>query len=147
MFTATYVTSIVAVKLDNVLKENIHFTWLSAINMPDHKIPNRFRSDRIKDVLKEIFVQIVKLLVESGYVSLQKVLIDGTKMESRAIRYTFDWGNSIKTTKSEMTIQIQQLRDYTQSVTKEELENTEDVEFRKIDSQNVKQTIIKIDTA
>lgn len=124
-------------KMENVLKENIHFMWLSAMNRPDHNTLNRFRSDRLKDVLKEIFAQVVKLLVESGHVSLQEVYIDGTKIESRANRYTFVWGNSIKTNKAKMSVQLQQLWDYTQSVAKEELENTEDVAFKKIDTQKV----------
>ncbi len=134
-------------KMENVLKENIHFMWLSAMNRPDHNTLNRFRSDRLKDVLKEIFAQVVKLLVESGHVSLQEVYIDGTKIESRANRYTFVWGNSIKTNKAKMSVQLQQLWDYTQSVAKEELQDTENVDFKKIDSQKVKQTISQIDTA
>jgi len=134
-------------KMEDVLKENIHFMWLSAMNRPDHNTLNRFRSDRLKDVLKEIFAQVVKLLVESGHVSLQEVYIDGTKIESRANRYTFVWGNSIKTNKAKMSVQLQQLWDYTQSVAKEELENTEDIDFKKIDTQKVKQTISQIDAA
>lgn len=134
-------------KMEGALKENIHFMWLSAMNRPDHNTLNRFRSDRLKNVLKEIFAQVVKLLVESGHVSLKEVYTDGTKIESRANRYTFVWGNSIKTNKAKMSVQLQQLWDYTQSVAKEELENTEDVDFKKIDSQKVKQTISQIDTA
>lgn len=134
-------------KMESVLKENIHFMWLSAMNRPDHNTLNRFRSDRLKNVLKEIFAQVVKLLVETGHVSLQEVYVDGTKIESRANRYTFVWGNSIKTNKAKMSVQLQQLWDYTQSVAKEKLQNPENVDFKKMDSEKVKQTISQIDTA
>ena len=61
--------------METALKENIHFMWLSAMNHPDHNTLNRFRSDRLKNVLKEIFAQVVMLLVESGHVSLQEIYV------------------------------------------------------------------------
>jgi transposase len=39
-------------KMEAALKENIHFMWLSGISRPDHNTLNRFRSERLKDVLK-----------------------------------------------------------------------------------------------
>ena len=56
----------------------------------------------MKEVLKEIFAQVVLLLVESGHVSLPEIYVDGTKIESKANRYTFVWGNAIKTSKIRM---------------------------------------------
>ena len=53
-------------KLENALKENIHFMWLSGMSKPDHNTINRFRSDRLKDVLKTVFSQVVLLLAEWG---------------------------------------------------------------------------------
>lgn len=134
-------------KMESALKENVHLMWLSGMNQPDHNTLNRFRSDRLKDVLKEIFGQVVLLLVESGHVSLKEVYIDGTKIESKANRYTFVWGNSIKTNKAKMSEQLKELWDYTQEVAKEELINPETVDFKEIDHQKVQQTIAQIDHA
>lgn len=39
-------------RMGSALKENIHFMWLAGMNKPDHNTINRFRSDRLKDVLK-----------------------------------------------------------------------------------------------
>ena len=76
-------------KMEFAIEENIHFMWLSGMNRPDHNTLNRFRSERLKDVLKEIFTQVVLLLFESGHESLQEIYVDSTKIESRANRYTF----------------------------------------------------------
>ena len=133
-------------KIESALKENIHFMWLSGMNRPDHNTINRFRSERLKDVLKEIFSQVVLLLAESGHISLKEVYIDGTKIESRANKYTFVWGNAIKTNRAKILVQLKELWDYTQSVASEELQDRGDIDFTKIDSQKVKQTITEIET-
>ena len=83
-------------KLEQALKENVHFMWLSAMNRPDHNTLNRFRSERLKGELKEIFAQIVLYLEKEGLVSLQTIFTDGTKIEANANRYTFVWGKAIK---------------------------------------------------
>jgi transposase len=134
-------------KMEFALKENIHFMWLSGMSRPDHNTLNRFRSERLKDVLKEIFAQVVLLLVESGHVSLHEIYVDGTKIESRANRYTFVWGNAIKTSKARMAEQLKSLWEYTQLVAKEELQNTEATDFAEIGAEKVKQTIDAIDQA
>jgi transposase len=48
--------------MEAALKENIHFMWLSGMNRPDRNTLNRFRSERLKDVLKEIFAEVVMML-------------------------------------------------------------------------------------
>src|SRR5512133_105830 len=48
-------------KIEQATKQNIHFMWLSAMSYPDHNTINRFRSDRLNGVLKEIFSQIKRL--------------------------------------------------------------------------------------
>jgi transposase len=134
-------------KMELAIKENIHFMWLSGMNRPDHNTLNRFRSERLKDVLKEIFAQVVLLLVESGHVSLQEIYVDGTKIESRANRYTFVWGNAIKTSKARIADQLKSLWEYTQQVAKDELQNAEVTDFKEIEAEKVKQTIATIDQA
>jgi transposase len=134
-------------KMEMALKENIHFMWLSGMNRPDHNTLNRFRSERLKDVLKEIFAQVVLLLVDSGHISLQEIYVDGTKIESKANRYTFVWGNAIKTNKAKISEQLKYLWNYAQEIAKEELSNPEVIEFKEINADKVQETITKIDEA
>jgi len=134
-------------KIEAALKENIHFMWLAGMSTPDHHTINRFRSERLTDILKEIFAQIVLLLVESGHVSLKEVYTDGTKIEANANRYTFVWGNAIKASKERIKKQLHELWAYTQAVAAEEMDDDTPPDFDKIDSEKVKQTIEKIDAA
>jgi transposase len=134
-------------KMEAALKENIHFMWLSGMSRPDHNTINRFRSERLKDVLKEIFSQVVMLLAESGHVSLQEIYVDGTKIESKANRYTFVWGKAIKTSRERIKDQLKELWDYAQSVAQEEIQDTSVVEFNDISAKKVQEVIDTIDKA
>jgi transposase len=143
----SYLTNIYSSrKMETALKENIHFMWLSGMNKPDHNTINSFRGHRLKDTLKDIFTQIVQLLAAEGLISLKEVYVDGTKIESVANRYTFVWGNSIKTNKEKINKQIDELWQYAQKVAAEELDEPEPPTFDKIDAQKVQETIEKIDS-
>jgi transposase len=133
-------------KIEAALKENIHFMWLSGMSRPDHNTINRFRSDRLKDVLKEVFSQVVMLLTEAGHVDLKEVYTDGTKIEANANKYTFVWGKAIKTNKERIAAQLEELWNYSQQVAQEEL-NEEVPDFACVEPEKVEQTIEKINTA
>ena len=83
-------------KMEEAVKSNIHFMWLTGMQRPDHNTINRFRSQRLAGALKDIFSQVVKLMIESDLVRLKKVYVDGTKIEADANKYTFVWGKSIQ---------------------------------------------------
>src|SRR4030066_570322 len=134
-------------KIEQAAKQNVHFMWLSAMSYPDHNTINRFRSDRLKGVLKEVFSQVVLLLVDSGVITLKEAYLDGTKIEANANRYTFVWGRSIIKSKERIKKQLGELWAYAESVAKEELENNEPDCFEKIDQESGKRTIERIDKA
>lgn len=134
-------------KLESAIQENIHFMWLSGMTKPDHNTINRFRSDRLKGVIKKVFTQVVFMLIDSGHLDLQKVYTDGTKIEANANRYTFVWGNAIKTNKERIGNQLGELWDYTQKVAAEELKDTAPIDFTSIDAEKVRETIDQIDKA
>ena len=134
-------------RLESSLKENIHFMWLSAMSKPDHNTLNRFRSDRLKDVLKTVFGQVVELLVEAGHVSLKEVFTDGTKLEAQANRYTFVWGNAIKANKAKMESQLKELWEYAESVAAEELKDETPQSFAPVSAEQVNEVIHKLDQA
>lgn len=131
-------------KMEQALKENIHFMWLSAMSRPDHNTLNRFRSERLKGEIKAIFTQIVLLLEKEGLVSLETTFVDGTKIEANANRYTFVWGRAIKKHKERIAEQLEELWNYAETVAKDELQNTESIDFKEVDSEKVTQTIEKI---
>jgi len=134
-------------KLEEAIKQNIHFMWLSAMQEPDHNTLNRFRSGNLKGVLKEVFSNVVEHLIEMGYISLKEVYVDGTKIEANANRYTFVWGKSIETNKSKIKKQLQELWEYAQSIAKEELQANQPEDFEEIDAEKLKQVVEKIESA
>ena len=83
-------------KIAKALHENIYFMWLSGNSLPDFRTINRFRGEGLKENIKSLFTQIVLLLQEAGYVSLDIQYIDGTKVESASNRYTFVWRGSVE---------------------------------------------------
>ncbi|WP_370901608.1 IS1182 family transposase [Chryseobacterium gossypii] len=133
-------------KLEQALGENVHFMWLSAMNRPDHNTLNRFRSERLKGELKDIFAQIVMYLEKEGLVSLQTIFTDGTKIEANANRYTFVWGKSIKKNKERIESQLEDLWNYTQQIAKEEIQDTSEVVFKSMDKEKIKSVIERIDS-
>jgi transposase len=134
-------------RMEAALKENIHFMWISGMSQPDHNTINRFRSERLKGVLRQVFGQVVELLIAEGLVNLKEVYLDGTKIESNANRYTFVWGKSIKTNKEKIKKQLEDLWRYTQEIAQEELKDPSPMTFDKIDAQKVADTVKKINEA
>jgi len=134
-------------KMEEALQQNIHFMWLSGMSRPDHNTINRFRSERLKEVLKSIFTQVVLLLAEEGLLNIKDLYVDGTKMEANAGRYTFVWGNGIKYSKEKIKGQLEELWRYAQSIAKDELDGPEPPDFTTIEVEKVEQTIANIDSA
>lgn len=132
-------------KIELALRENINFMWLTSMTIVDHNTINRFRSDKLKDSFKEIFKQVVLMLASEGLVNLKQIYTDGTKIEAQAGRYTFVWGNSIKTNKAKMLTQLEELWNYAQSINNEDDPNPEPTEFKEISKEVIQKTVAKID--
>lgn len=132
-------------KIEKAMRENINFMWLSGNQVADHNTIARFRSKKLKGIFKDIFKQVVLLLAEEGLVTLKEVFTDGTKIESVAGRYTFVWGNAIKTRKKKMVEQLEDMWQYAQSVADYEDDDPKPPDFRKIDKEKIKATVEKIE--
>jgi transposase len=135
-------------KIEEALSQNICYMWLSGMQKPDHNTINRFRGQRLQKSLRPIFTQVVLLLCEEGLLSIKDLYTDGTKIEANANRYTFVWGNAIKTNKEKMKQQLNELWQYAQSVAASELSDDDDPDgFEKIESEKVSKTITAINEA
>ncbi len=83
-------------KIEKALHENIYFMWLSNHQKPDFRTINRFRSERMKPIIYDVFFSIVELLHHKGFITLEDYYLDGTKVEANANKYTFVWLKSTK---------------------------------------------------
>ena len=136
-------------KIEEALQQNIHFMWLSGMSTPDHNTINRFRSSKgLSEEFKKIFTQVAELLAAEGLLSIRELYTDGTKIEANANRYTFVWGNAIKTNKERIKLQLEVLWNYAKSIAASELDDDNDPNgFKKIEKEKVEQTIANINEA
>lgn len=134
-------------KLEAHVQQNIHYMWLSGMQRPDHNTINRFRSEKLKGVVRHVFSQVVLMLAESGHLSLKRIFTDGTKIEANANRYTFVWGKSIKTHREKMEKRLEELWNYAETVAREELSDQRPTTFEAVDPEKVAETIEKINQA
>lgn len=131
-------------KIEKAMGENINYMWLSAKQVADHNTIARFRSQRLKTIFKDIFKQVIMLLAEEGLVTLKEVFTDGTKIESAAGRYTFVWGNAIKTRKAKMAEQLEEMWNYAQQIADDEDRDPTPPDFKQVDKKKVAETVEKI---
>lgn len=81
-------------ELERVCRENLHFMYLlEGHPAPDHNTICRFPSRYLLGHEQGLLAQMTNLLVSWGFVSLEAVFIDGTKIEANANRYSFVWKN------------------------------------------------------
>ena len=95
-------------KIESALKRDIHFIWLAGYEQPDFNTINRFRN-RVKDEINRIFTQLVIILAEKGFLTLDAEYIDGTKIESKANKYTFVWRKTTEKNRSRLMGKIRAL--------------------------------------
>lgn len=130
-------------KIEEATKENVHFMWLSGESKPDHNTIARFRSKRLKETLKEVFVQVVTLLHEEGYISLKSITTDGTTIEANSSRYKIVWANNVKRYRKGIEKELRELWEYAEKIDEEDDVNPP--VFEGISSDKLEKTVIGID--
>lgn len=131
-------------KLEVACKENINFMWLSGMSYPDHNTINRFRGVRLKESLRSVFEEVVRLLAGEGLLSIEEVYTDGTKIEANANKYTFVWKKAIQTNKEKMKSALAEIWQYAQSIAKTEDELPEPPDFTEIGTEKVQAAVDKL---
>lgn len=134
-------------RIEEACRTHIHFLWLCGGATPDHNTIARFRADRLGGVLKEVFSQVVMMLVEQGLTSIEQIYVDGTKIESVAGRYTFVWRKSVERNTQKIAAQLEELWNYAEGIARHELEPLRPREFQAVDPQAVERTITQIQEA
>lgn len=130
-------------KIEKVMGENIHYMWLSGSQYPSFSTINRFRSEHVKDCINRLFVQVVEMLVELGYLSLEVQYIDGTKIESVANKYSFVWKKSIEHYKGNLQKKITCILSQIEDGIATDNQINEDAPFE-INSDQLRERISKI---
>lgn len=117
-------------KIEKLLHRDIHYIWLAGYEKPDFITINRFRN-RVKNEINEVFTQTVLLLSSKGFISLNVEYIDGTKIESKANKYTFVWRKTVERNRERLMKKIHILLGQIDNVIAQEnsSESNEEIEF------------------
>ena len=116
-------------RIEKLLLRDIHFIWLAGYEKPDFITINRFRN-RVKDEISNIFTQLVLILAEKGFVTLDVEYVDGTKIESKANKYTFVWRKTVERNRAKLLEKIRVLlRQIDESIAQDNANADEFVEF------------------
>ena len=117
-------------RIEKLLLRDIHYIWLAGYEKPDFITINRFRN-RVKSEINKIFTQIVLILAAKGFITLDVEYIDGTKIESKANKYTFVWRKSVEKNRDKLMKKISVLLSQIEDVIAQDnaSEKNESVEF------------------
>jgi len=116
-------------KIEKRLLRDIHFIWLAGYNKPDYITINRFRN-RAKTEINNIFTRLVLILADKGFVSLDVEYIDGTKIESKANKYTFVWRKTVEKNRAKLMSKIAALLSQTDdAIARDNASENEKAEF------------------
>lgn len=138
-------------KIAKQLTENIYFMWLSQYQAPDFRTINRFRSEKMKEIIYETFFFIVDLLKEHGLVKLEDYFVDGTKLEANANKYTFVWRKSTERYDRQLDEKYHKIINGIEQVTEEDEERAQGETFQEkldqnpVTSEEIKTTIQRLE--
>ncbi len=132
-------------KIERALTENIHFMFISGNSTPGFRTINEFRGKILKDKIKDLFAEVVKMLVELGYISLDVQYIDGTKIEAKSNKYTFVWRGSVEKYKEKLETKINTiLSDIEANIKSDNQELNKEELPKKINSQELKERLSQL---
>lgn len=78
-------------KIAQALRQDVTFMWLSAMNRPDFRTINEFRSGRLKDTIQSLFKAVLVFLMEEGYIRFEDYFCDGSTWRADANRHKMIW--------------------------------------------------------
>lgn len=138
-------------RIEKAARENIMYMWLCGGNAPDFKTINTFRSERMKDIILDVFSEVVELLIKQKYIKLENYFLDGTKIEANANKYSWVWGKSTKRYKEKLREKCRELFAAAELINDQENqeygdENIEELGGgRPIDAKAIEEAVKRID--
>lgn len=138
-------------RIAKAARENVMYMWLCGGNRPNFMAINRFRGERMKDVILEVFGEVIDLLHKEKYIKLENYFMDGTKIEANANRYSWVWAKSTNRYKNALIEKCQELFKEIERINNEEDAKYGDNDLEElgtckpIDSAAIKEAVEKID--
>lgn len=128
-------------KLENRLKEDIVFMWLSGRQTPDFRTISDFRKGKLIDV-KKVFVEVLQLCQELGMVRIGKVSLDGTKFRADASGNRMRYRKILLKNKSSLEQKVDEILTEAENIDREEeklygnnTEHTTGIDMKEVEKQ------------
>jgi transposase len=96
-------------KIARALRQDIHFMWLSGMSKPDFRTINNFRSSKAKEVIENLFQQMLLFLTDYGYIKLENYFCDGSTFAADANRHGMVWKKNAERFKANAEEQCREL--------------------------------------
>ena len=79
-------------RIVELCKRDLAFIWLTQGEQPKRDAFYGFINNKLTgEILDDLNYQLLRRLKKEGYITLETLFVDGTKMEANANRYTFVW--------------------------------------------------------
>ena len=102
------------------IRQDVTFMWLTGMQRPTFNTVNRFRTDYFKDILEDVFTELLDFLHGKGYICYQDFFVDGTKLEANAGRHTHVWRKNTKRYKAAVKDRVKKLLEEIDEINQEE---------------------------
>lgn len=81
-------------KIAKAIRQDIHFMWLAGGNKPEYRTINNFRSCRAKNVIEDIFKEMLKFLIGHNYIRMENYFCDGSTFRADGNQHKMIWKKS-----------------------------------------------------
>lgn len=107
-------------KIEKALLQDITYMWLSGRQAPDHNTINRFRGFYFREILEEVFAELLDFLHANGYIRFDTYFVDGTKIEADAGKYSHVWRKNTERYKNQLGEKVKQILKEIEEINAEE---------------------------
>jgi len=107
-------------RIAQALRQDITFMWLSGQQRPSYRSINRFRSEYLKDIMEDVFTQVLDLLHREGYIKFEEYFVDGTIVEADANKHSHVWKKNSERYKKAVQQRVHSLLEDIEKINDEE---------------------------
>ncbi|MFJ7746554.1 transposase [Peribacillus sp. NPDC097295] len=110
-------------EIAKLVEENIPTMWLAALQKPDYRTINRFRTQQMEKLLPKLFEEMIHQLIEEKHITMENYFLDGTKIEASANKYSFVWKKATTNFEAKLQEKIEETYQQIQTITNEKVMN------------------------
>jgi transposase len=107
-------------RIAQALRQDINFMFLTGRQTPSYRSVNRFRSVYLKDMVEDVFTQVIDLLHQEGYIKFEEYFVDGTMIEADANKFSHVWSKNTNRYKKAVKDRVRSLFEDIEKINREE---------------------------